>query len=207
MKNEKILFRKKYTIILLFILFNACDPAYDPELMIPDGHGSGYNLTSLGCLRNGPWEVDQYSNRFNETIFLNGKEISSKGYPYTALQKDLVFDLEKGGNISFWLKSEIGSTTDTVINKRDTIVTGRPHNETQLNKVYTTGFWKANFNDSTLLLNFGTRLPEIKFRYSHLGSSSADFQKIYFFDSVYNGERVTLKKVITVHYEHPYIKF
>ena len=151
--------------------------------------------------------VYEGSDGYNEAIYLNEKKLSSKPYPYTELQKDLVFDLDRGGNIRFWFKSEIGSTTDTLIRIGDTILTGLPLNDRQLQKVYTTGFWKMNFKDSTLVLNFGTKLPEIHFKYPTSEGSYSSFQQITFFDSVYNGKKVTFKKVITTSYEHSYINF
>lgn len=188
--------------LLLFSIFNSCNYSYDHDLMNPDGHHGGYNLTPLGRLVNGPWTVDEFSmDSFNTTLFLNDSEVSSKASPYTEIQKDLVFELHKNGTIIYWLKSEIGSTVDTNVHEETTTITQKHLSSEQLNKVYTTGYWKANFIDSSVFIHFeNKKVSDLHFKFLHLNSSSADFQQTSFFDSLYNGNKVTMKKVNTLHY-------
>lgn len=194
--------------ILLIIFLNSCGQSYDPELMQPDGNHSGYILTTLGRLVNGPWQLtNSRTDGFNTTLFLNDSEISSKGYPYNEIQKDLVFELHKNRTITYWLKSENGTQDTSTQNEIRAIIRQSPEQD-NLIKVYTKGYWKANFTDSTVLIHFDEKdLPELRFKYFNLGNGYVNFQESSFIDSVYNGKKVTLKKVNTMHYETLYPRF
>ena len=188
-------------LLFSILIFSSCNYNYDHDLMYPDGHGGGYNLTPLGCLVNGPWLVDDITDVFNTKLFLNDSEISSAASSYDEMQKDLIFQLHKNGTITYWLKSENRSTPDVNIKDGETIVTTNSHYGDPPKKFYNTGFWKANFSDSTLLIHFENKnVAELNFKISQLTSSSADFQQTSFFDSLYNGNKVNFKKVNTLHY-------
>ncbi|CAN5591212.1 hypothetical protein BH10BAC2_BH10BAC2_20900 [soil metagenome] len=191
----------KSKLFILLLIFSSCNSTYDHDLMYPDGHHGGYYLTQLGCLVNGPWLVDDMTDVFNTKLFLNAAEVSSAASFYDEIQKDLIFQLHKSGAITYWFKSENRNLPDINIEDEETIVKTNSHYVDSPKKVYTTGFWKANFIDSTLLIHFENKnIGELNFKISQLTSSSADFQQTSFFDSLYNGNKVRLKKVNTLHY-------
>jgi|SRR3984957_2932455 len=196
-------------LMSLFMLCNCCSSCYDHRLMTPDCCGTGYNLTPLGCLVYGPWQT--YLDGNNEAVFFEGKEISSIGTGYSPLQKNLVFELLQNGTVKFWFKSDYDSSlsirTSPDANGIQTFTNIQPK-ENEIKKVYNSGRWRADFRDSSLTIDFGknsTGIPAIKGKYKNLGSTYFDFQKISYFDSVYLGTKSTLKKVITTHYNHPWI--
>ena len=199
----------KFFVLLLSVMLiaylNSCSQAYDSELMKPDGHGGGYILTPLGCLINGPWQLfNSPVAGYNSKLFLNDSEISSKGYPYDEIQKDLVFELHKNRTITYWLKSENG-LMDTIKQNEIKVIRRQSYEQDNLKKVYTKGYWEVNFDDSSLLLHFEEKdIPELRFKYSNLGNGHVDFHQIIFFDSVYNGRKVKFKKVNTIYYETLY---
>jgi hypothetical protein len=177
--------------------------------MVPDCCGTGFDLTPFGRLVFGPWQVN--FDRYNEAVSFDGKEISSIGKQFTTKQKDFVFELLQDGSVKFWNKGDYDSSlmartsTDTQGVKT---TTNEPVNENAIKKVHKSGSWKANFQDSTVEIGFGNEadgIPGLKGKYKNLGSAYLDFQQISYFDSVYLGGRKTLKRVITIHYEHPWV--
>ncbi|MES1222781.1 MAG: hypothetical protein ABUT20_45235 [Bacteroidota bacterium] len=196
-------------VIVIALFFYGCfGNNYDSALETPDGHGGGYVLTPLGRLLYGPWQVED-SYRHNVAIYIDDKEISSIGQPCTEIEKELIFELQRDGSLKYWFKKDYErqlTHQDSVLEKEG-IIRGthfRPGVD-QIKKMYTKGSWQANFNDSTLIIRFGdSNLPELNGRYSKLGSGFMNFQRVSFFDSVYNGQKVKLKKVITTYYEHPW---
>jgi len=196
------------SVLLLLLVLYACKYNNDNDLERPDGYKGSY-LTPLGCLVDGPWAVSEAGDGYNVKLFLDGKEISSKGYLYTELQKDLVFKLHKDGTLTYWLRSENG---DAFSKKNGDSVTLQVRNssydyEQDLKKKYTDGYWKANFKDSTLSVHFNNKnIPDLNYKYESLGVGDANFQESYFVDSVYNGKKVTMKRVNTIYYEVQYPK-
>lgn len=215
MKFTNIIYRsisKIYRSIIfspLLVLFTYCGSRYDHKLKTPDRYGSGYNLTPFGCLVYGPWQT--YLDGNNEAVYLNGKEISSVGTDYSALQQDFVFQLLQDGTVKYWFKSNYDSSL-TVPTEPDTkgilSASNDPPADKAIGKVFKSGTWKANFQDSTLIINFGKDslgIPPLKGKYKDLGSAYLEFQQISFLDSNYNGRMEKLKKIITTHYNHPWI--
>jgi len=191
------------------MLCNCCGSRYDHKLETPDCCGTGYNLTPLGRLVYGPWQT--YLDGNNEAVFFEGKEISSIGTDYSPVQKNLVFELLQDGKVKFWFKSDY----DSSLKKRTSpdanvvqMVTSNPPKEREIKKVYHSGTWQANFRDSSLTIDFGKEgngIPALIGKYKNLGSTYFDFKKISYFDSTYLGEKKILKKVVTTHYNHPWI--
>lgn len=211
-------------IILLFLFFYSCTGGKgnnnaqkkkinamqsDTELQVPDGHGGGYILTSLGRLIYGPWQAMNPDLGYNVEIFLDDKVISSKGQPYMEIEQQLVFELQKNGSLKYWFKKDYErhpTPEDSMYEQQGITRTThfRPDVD-HIEKIYTKGGWQTNFNDSALNIHFDDNsLPPLIGRYSELGSGHMSFQRTSFFDSVYNGQKVTLKKVLTTYYEHPW---
>ena len=208
MKNYKLF----ASILSIFIILNleSCSQQhnYDSDLMKPDGYGGGYNLTELGCLINGPWNLFNYPNAgYNSELFLKDSLIWSNGFPFDKLKKELIFELHKNGTIVYLFKSENG-IIDTLRKNQMRVVIRQPYEQDNWKKKYTNGYWKANFKDSTILIHFNERnIPELNFKYSTLGNGHANFQEITFIDSVYNGSKVKFKKVNTLYYETLFPRF
>jgi hypothetical protein len=195
--------------LLFILLWNFCGCGYDHRLMEPDCCGGGYNLTLLGRLVYGPWQT--YLNGNNEAVFFEGKEISSIGTDYSPLQKNLVFELLQDGTVKFWFKSDYDSSlknrTSPDANGIQSSTNDQPK-DNEIKKVYNSGTWRADFRDSSLKIDFGkdgNGIPALIGKYKNLGSTYFDFQEISYFDSTYPGGKKTLKKVITTHYNHPWI--
>ena len=75
----------------------------------------GYNLTPLGCLLWTPFTCDENNNGFNVQIIKGDMEVSSVGYPYSELQKQLVFELQRNGTVNYWFKKDyLKGTMDTI---------------------------------------------------------------------------------------------
>jgi hypothetical protein len=188
-------------IIVLISTFASCYNSCDHDLILPDEHNRGYNLTELGCLINGPWLVNDEIGRFNKTLFLNDSEITSESSQYDEYQKDLVFQLHKNGTITYWLKSENRITPDAEIKNGEVVTISKLKYGESPKKFYSKGFWKANFADSTLLVHFEqTGFPELNYKISFLSNASAHFQQVSYFDSLYNGNKVKMKKINTLDY-------
>lgn len=201
--------RKLIAAFLLLCTFSC--KCYDPKLEEPDCCGGGYILTPLGRLIYGPWQTNGDFGKNNEAIYLDGKEISSIGTSYSPLQKDLVFQLLRDGSVKFWFKNDYDSSlrkNTSPDSNGITIKTDRKPNESEIRKVYRSGMWKADFRDSSLVIDFGkdvNGLPQLKGKYKDLGSDLLGFQQISYFDSIYLGNKRVFKKVITTHYEHPWV--
>jgi hypothetical protein len=209
MKN----FRPFVTLfILLFVvtsLLTGCK-GYDPKLMTPDCCGKGYNLTPLGSLVYGPWQTK--FDGYNVSVDSCGKEIASVGYLFSDQQKDLVFELRQDGSVNYWFKRDYDSLQASV-EKANTngIKVEKKYSpkEGSIKHIYKGKKWEANFMDSSLVIDFGKNdfgLPSLKGKYAQLGSGTLYFKQAYTFDSIYNGRTITLKKVISTRFEHPYIK-
>jgi hypothetical protein len=164
-------------------------------------------LTPLGCLLNGPWNLDAESadDGYNQEIFINDKEISSVGVRYTKIQKDLVFELYKDGKIRYWLKSENNQLPDTTRKNEIKLVVRHSPSEFDIKNFYSSGYWKANFNDSTIYIRFKNKnISDLNYKWTDLGNGNVTFQEINFFDSIYNGKKVTIKKVNSIYYTTMY---
>ena len=199
------------SIIVSFIFsLTGCFNNYDPELETPDGHGGGYNLTPLGCLLWTPFTCDENDSVFNVQILKDNKEISSVGYRYSDVQKELVFELQRNGTVNYWFKSDyIKSPTDTI-----TILDGQKalshtiyHGEQikpLVRHYYTTGRWVVNFKDSSLMIDFGQNhfgLTPFKGKFSSLGAGRMSLQQTLYFDSLIDGKKQALRKNINVYYQ------
>lgn len=204
MKRTKLI-----SIAFLVVLFMSCrSNHYDKELMLPDGN-SGYYLTPLGCLINGPWTVSKLKPEgYNVKLFVGDNEISSVGHPYSDMQKDLVFELHKGGTLTYWLNSENSIGLDTSERQETQRIVRKSTGGDNLRKTYKTGSWNANFGDSTLIIRFGSKnISDLKYKFDNLGNGNVDFKEIFVFDSIYNGSKTTFKKVNTIHYKTLYPTF
>jgi len=200
----------KYILVLFIFPLTGCFNNYDPELETPDGHGGGYNLTPLGCLLYTPLTCNENNKAFNVQIFKDDKEISSVGFPYSDLQKELVFELQRNGAVHYWFKKDyLKSPIDTIDildgqkSLSHTIYHGDQLKD-KLKYIYTTGKWTANFKDSTLTIDFGQNdfsLLPLKGKYTSLGAGHMSFQQTESFDSLINGKRETFKKNINTYYE------
>lgn len=195
------------SVLILVLAFNACKYNYDNDLVRPDGLGGSY-LTPLGCLVNGPWSVSNISDSFNVALFYNDTEISSKGMPYSDFQKDFVFELHKNGTLTYWLKSENGLTFHKLDSREVRVDIKQSSKDDDLKKVYTDGYWKVNFKDSSFFIHFGKKdIPELNYKFSNLGNGHGNFSETVFFDSVYHGKQVKIKQINTIHYETLYPRF
>lgn len=148
-----------YVISVLFF-YNSCQSQkYDPELMKPDidaaGVNHGYTYTPLGCLLAFPWEYQgEVSDTSSETRTYSVTSQITDQY-----KKDLVFELQRNGTLKFWFKKDyIIYPTDT-ITQLDGIKTVSKKilksEDLKIKKIYNTGSWQANFNDSSIKIDFG----------------------------------------------------
>jgi hypothetical protein len=153
---------------LLLATISGCRERYDSKLQTPDideaGMDHGYNLTSLGCLVYRPWNIKSEDN--SDSISLN----------------NLVFELQKNGDLYYWFKADyLKSPNDTItladgnksyghtIWKSDYLL-----EQKWLKNIYKKGHWVANFKDSSIQISFGDNqfsLQPIKGKYTSLGSS------------------------------------
>jgi hypothetical protein len=208
----------KFFTITLFLLVSlaSCGQTknYDPELETPDiddaGISHGYNLTPLGCLLWTPFTCDENNNGFNIQILKGAKEVSSVGYPYSDLQKQLVFELQRNGTVNYWFKKDyLKSPMDTI-----TLMDGQKslshtifHGDqikSKLKILYTSRNWKVNFKDSTLTIDFGKNyfnLLPLQGKYTSLGAGKMSFQQTIYFDSLVNGKMETFRKNINTYYK------
>lgn len=201
-------------ISLFFLLISCGDTKnYDPELQIPDidaaGMSHGYNLTPLGCLLYTPFTADENNQQFNVQLFKDDRQVSSYAFPYSDIQKQLVFELQRNGTVNYWFKKDyFKSPIDTI-----TLANGQTsfshtifHGDQIKSKVknlYTSGSWKVNFKDSSLLIDFGKNdfnLSPLQGRYTCLGAGRFCFQQAIYFDSLANGRKETFKKNINIYY-------
>ena len=208
---------KSYTITLfLLVSLASCGQtkSYDSELQTPDidaaGMSHGYNLTPLGCLLWTPFTCSESNNGFNVQIMKDNKEISSVGQPYSELQKQLVFELQRNGTVNYWFKKDyLNGPMDTI-----TLMDGQKslshtifHGDeikAKLKAFHTTGNWKVNFKDSTLTIDFGKNdfgLTPLEGKYTSLGAGRMSFQQTIYFDSLVNGTKETFRKNINTYYE------
>lgn len=196
-------------IILIPVLF-SCGSSYDPAIETPDidaaGLAHGYILTSLGCLLFSPLAYAG-NDGFNVQILKDSRELSSKGYPYSSLQKEIVFEFQRNGDLKYWFKKDyIVSPFDSVTLEDGTkslshsILHG---DQVQLKHLYT-GKWDANFKDSTLVMDFGKNdfgLPLMSGKYTSLGTGILAFQQTILFDSLINGKKEVCRKNINSFFE------
>ena len=190
---------------------DSCSNCYDPDLEIPDidagGMNHGYNLTPLGCLLFSPLAYYMDNGGYcNVVLYLNGKQISSKGVKYTDLQKNIVLEFQRDGTLKYWLKTAYVEGPIDTVNRPDglTIVSHNisPSNKLHLKKIYTSGTWKANFKTHTLNVNFGQNdlsLLPLEGKYTTLGAGRLDFQQTVYLDSLVNGKKLKYKKIINTY--------
>ena len=181
----------------------------DTELQVPDVHGGGHILTPLGRLIYGPWQVENPDFGYNAAIYFGDTEISSLKQLYNEVEKEFVFEMQRDGSLKYWFKKDYehhATAEDNAYEKKHiAMATHYRPGVDQIKKIYTKGNWQVNFKDSTLIIQFDDgNLPQLNGRYSDLGSGFMSFQRISFFDSLYNGQKVKLKKVLTTYYEHPW---
>jgi hypothetical protein len=193
---------KLIQFICCIIILCGCDSCgffYDSKLETPDCCGKGYNLTALGSLVYGPWEIDRDAR--NEKMYFNEQELCSIKANYSAIREKLVFQLFQDGHVNYWLDSY-----DFLTLQKPTLV--REPKGYERGKVFKNGRWEVNFKDSTLTIDFGKspfELSSLKGKYVDLGSSYMAIRETTYFDSLYEGEMVKLKRVITTGYGHPWI--
>lgn len=201
--------------IFLFVSLTSCGHTknYDSKLETPDidaaGMSHGYNLTPLGCLLWTPFTCRD-NNGFNVEILKGNEEISSEGYPYSDLQKELVFELQKNGTVNYWFKKDyLKSPMDTI-----TLMDGQKslshtifHGDqikSKLKVLYTSGKWKVNFKDSTLTIDFGKNdfnLLPLQGKYTSLGAGKMSLQQITYFDSLVNDKMESFRKNTNTYYK------
>jgi hypothetical protein len=153
--------------LLLTSIF-GCGERHDSELQTPDideaGMDHGYNLTPLGFLVYRPWDINTENK--SDSIKLN----------------NLVFELQKNGELYYWFKADyLRSPNDTItladgnksyghtIWKSDYLLEKK-----WLKNIYKNGHWVANFKDSSIQISFGDNqfsLHPIEGKYTSLGSS------------------------------------
>jgi V8-like Glu-specific endopeptidase len=84
-------------------------------------------------------------------MYIGDKEISSKGCPYSELQKQIVFEFQKNGTLKYWFKKDyLKSPIDTTITQSGQKIyshTLKHSSELLLRHIYTNGQWKANFKE------------------------------------------------------------
>lgn len=182
---------------LLIILLQSCDQK-DPDLYTPDINGHGYNLTALGFLVYSRWEYSKSLNGYNISIYLGEKTLSSTPYPYSEAEQKLLFKLYKNGEAKFMFKNDSSENEKNDMKK----IIASDH---KLSKEGNLGSWQANFTDSTLILNFDKneyQLPPLKAKIGQLTGSLMKLEQISYFDSIYDNQKVILKKVITLEFQH-----
>lgn len=188
----------KYFFKIILVAFgfvtvlNSCD---EPSSMSP-----------TECLEFSP--LGYHGDGYNITVYRDGQEISSKGYDYSNLQKEIVLEFNEGGRLVYWFKKDyLTPNDDTVILQDGTKSlshTIKHSGELQLKHIYTNGTWQINFKDSTVKIDFGKNdfsLIPIEAKYTRLGAGNLDLQQTEYFDSLINGKKETLKKVINAYLE------
>jgi hypothetical protein len=165
-------------IYFLFILFLFLSiSCYDSKIKHPDGNGGGYVYTKLGAFIYGPWEYD--SSIGNVAVFSDSTEVYSKRYIPEEIEKNLIFELQENKTVVCWMK----------------------HDST----VQFKGNWSFDENDSLLRIDFGlVNLPAMKRKYVNLDLDLLSLQRVVLFDSIYNGQKKLLTKVITTNFRHPW---
>lgn len=202
-----------YCLFLAILLPDlGCGQRYDTALMKPDiddaGMQHGYTLTSLGCLLYTPLAYNEQNEGYNVTTFYRGKEISSVGVPYTDLQKQIVFELQRNGTLKYWLKRDyLKSAFDTMTNSSgEKYVTHniRPSAALKLRRIYDTGKWQVNFSDSSILIDFGENdlgLVPLKGKYISLGAGTMSLRQTSSFDSLTNGKMESYLRNVNTYFQ------
>ena len=222
MANTKflsILILTVLSCILVLILTCNKQQKTNPEIKVQDvdnaGMNHGSNYTPLGSLINSPW---QYKEEYlegvvNMGIYIKDKEIDSDSIFFTAIQKNLVFELQKDGSLKYWFKSGyLKSPNDTVrlksgnftyshtVMSSEQLIVGK-----YLSNMYTNGKWSVNFNDSTILIDFGNNefnLKPLVAKYLVLNASDMQLEETTYFDGIYEGKHERLKKITLSSFEH-----
>ena len=183
------------TYLLLLRIAGSCD--------IPS------SLSPLECLTFSPLAYIEETGGCNVSINYHGREISSFAVPYTEIQKQLVIEFQRNGNLKYWLKRDyIKSPFDTGESPdgRKTIShTIRPSKELQLKQIYEGGKWAVNFSDSTVKIDFGNNdlgLLPIEGRYTQLGTGTLALQQVFYFDSLANGKVEKYEKHINTYFRY-----
>jgi hypothetical protein len=186
---------------------------YDSTLMTPDidaaGMSHGYNLTPLGCLLFSPLTYSENNGMYNVATYHGGKEISSVGVPYSDIQKQIVFEFQRNGSLKYWLKKDyLVPAIDTLVNssgEKYTIHNIKHSSQLRLRKIYDSGKWKANFADSTLIIDFGENdlgLLPLRGKFTSLGAGSISFRQSTSFDSLTNGKMEHYLRNVNIYFEN-----
>ncbi|MDO6432780.1 hypothetical protein Q4E93_19390 [Flavitalea sp. BT771] len=194
-------------LLLSLMVLPGCAACYDPALEHPDGHGGGYNLTPLGCLIYGPWKPP-YQGK-NITIRCKDSVLVSYGEDFTALEKALVFELERNGTVRYWLDS----TDESALLSSGKIIykSSRPYKPDSPEKVpgqFTGGKWTVNYQDSSIDIEFQDPafvLPPIRGKYADLGSDGLALQITKSYDTVIHLVRTTVSRIETTFYSHTWV--
>lgn len=194
----------KLTIILIIFLITSCIRKSKEN-----------DLTSRQLLLYSAFKYhnsDDSLGGFNIQVLKGDSEISSIGFHYSDLQKQLVFEMLEDGTVSYWFKKDyIISPVDTITlsNGQKALSHTMTHSDQIQNKVrniYTLGKWQANFRDSSIKIDFGKNnfsLLPIVGKYTSLGVGGLSIAQTSFFDSLVNNKSQTFKKVINIYFD-PY---
>lgn len=182
----------------------------DPQYLRPDGHGTGYVLTPLGAIVQGPWEYDPSLSGGNMSIFCNDSLLLSKKIDYSPVQIQLVFQLFQGGVLKYWYKSDYSrAPIDTSYTQNGNMVI-KPYKPLpgQIKIMYSTGEWKMNASDSSIHIKLrdsinGPLLFEGK--YTNLSADYLALRETIKYDSVINGKTTFCRKVQTFTFTHPWL--
>ena len=198
-----------YIIFIPYLQIVGCGQRYDPDLETPDCCGTGYVLTSLGSLIYSPWEADPEINASDVSTYQNTKLLTSAAQSYDPVKSQLVFELHKNGSIKYWFKKNYThAPTDTTVDKSGTTtITKYKPREGQIKNIYTSGFWKANFRDSTLKVSLGDNNSSILLegKYTILENNRLVLSITTHFDTTINHQVNNCIRVITTTYSHPWI--
>jgi hypothetical protein len=195
---------------MLTLFAFSCAGQYDKELKIPDTNGHGYNLTPLGCLLYAPWQYEQELMKGHIVIdYLNGERIFGEQIKFSKNEEELVFELQRDGTIKYWFSRDyLQPPIDTLTqgNGAKVIVKKRLGSKgIKVKDTYHSGFWKANFTDSTIQIDFGKNAFDLKPIYAKwilLGSGEMTLEETIFFDGIYRSEKVKLKRITTSYFKH-----
>ena len=136
-------------LFLTLAIISGCRESYNSDLKTPDiddaGMVHGYNLTPLGCLVYSPWAIESEAN--SDSNILN----------------DLVFECQENGKLYYWFKKDYLKSPDDTITLADgnksyghtTWKSDYLIKKKLLKNIYKQGHWKANFKDSSILIDFG----------------------------------------------------
>ena len=208
-------------LLCILVLNNSCNGQQktDKTIKVPDvdnaGMNHGSNYTPLGRLINLPWQYKEeyFEGIVNMGIYIKDKEIDSDSIFFTDIQKNLVFELHKDGSLKYWFKSRyLKSPNDTVKLKSGNFTYSHTVMSSEqliirkyLSNIHTKGKWSVNFNDSTIIIDFGNNefnLKPLVAKYLVLNASDMKLEETDYFDSLYEGKHERLKKITLSSFEH-----